>query len=144
MENFQTFWTKWRVFILGLLSTAVLAVNQLMSSTTEEQDIKVYVLAAAMAALAYIAKEWRGKGVTLLGIIGICAATLAQNLEGTTEPNWTQIIFSILAAVLAAAAPPPKADTYEKDANIVAAKSIPPPNPVEDTTPSIPPPNKEY
>ena len=126
----QNFFIKNRVFIFGLLSSLSLTLQQLISSNTT--DVKVLSYAAMMAILSYIANQWRGKGVTILGIVGTMASTFIT-IQQTGNFTWQQFIFSALAAVLAAVAPPPKADTYEHNEVIVQAKEIPPVNQINDT-----------
>jgi hypothetical protein len=128
-----TFWNRWKVFIIGLASSIVFALQELLSKTQAEQDTKVYLYAVLMAALSFVATQWRGQGMTLIGIVGTLAATFVS-LNQTGNFSWTQFIIYGLAAVLSAVAPPPKPQTYETDKDIVQAKLSPPINQVSDTS----------
>ena len=121
----DNFFIRNRVFILGLVSSVVLAVQQLL--TTSPIDWKVIGYAALMAALSFVANQWRGKGVTLLGIIGTLAASFVTIYE-TGGFSWSQFAISAIMALLSAVAPPPKPSTYEHDATIVNATQVPPNN----------------
>lgn len=136
MKFVETFWSKNKVFILGLASSLALALNEFLSKPHEDQSMKVYLIAALMAVLSYVAKEWRGKGVTIVGIIGTLASVYLS-LQTTGTFTWNQFLMSAIAAILAAVAPPPKPSTYEHSENIVRAKEIPPIDQVADNT-SVP------
>lgn len=127
-----TFWDKWKVFILGLAGAVAIALQELLANNPTP-DYKVYAYAALMAALSFVATEWRGKNVSITGIIGTLAGVFVS-LNTTGTFTWNQFILSGIAAVLATVAPPPKPSTYEHDANIVSAKEIPPDKPVEDNS----------
>lgn len=115
MNWFQKNW----VFISGLISAAVVAIQQYVGSGTP--DLKVVGFAVLMAVLSFVANQWRGKGVTVTGIIGVLAATfstiqLGQHIE------WTQLILQAVVAIGMAVAPPPKAQGYEETQTILSAK----------------------
>ncbi len=130
-----TFWNKYKVFLIGLAGAVALSLNELLANNSTP-DYKVYAYAALMAALSFIATEWRGKNVSITGIIGTLAGVFVSlNTSGTF--TWNQFILSAIAAVLSAVASPPKPSSYEHDANIVAAKVIPPTDQVA-STPTAP------
>ena len=119
----DNFFIRNRVFILGLVSSVVLAVQQILN--TNPIDFKVIGYAALMAGLSFVANQWRGKGVTLLGIIGTLAASFVT-INETGTFSWYQFAISAIMALLSAVAPPPKPSTYEKDETIVNATQVPP------------------
>jgi hypothetical protein len=118
--NIMNFFQKNWVFISGLISAIVVAIQQF--TTGEPADLKVVGFAALMAVLSYVANQWRGKGVTVTGIIGVLAATfstiqLGQHIE------WTQLILQAVVAIGMAVAPPPKPEGYEQTPTIENAKA---------------------
>lgn len=128
-----TFWERYRVFIFGLVGAIAISLQALLTETGEGQDTKVYLYAALMAALSFIATEWRGQGVSITGILGTLAGVfVTMQTSGTF--TWAQFVVSAVLAVLAAVAPPPKPLTYEKNDAIVEAKTIPPVDQVVDNT----------
>ncbi len=117
MNFFQKNW----VFISGLISALVVVLQQF--TTGEPKDIKIIGFAALMALLSYLANQWRGKGVTVTGIIGVLAATFSTIQMGQ-HVEWTQLILQALVAIGMAVAPPPKPAGYEKTQTIENAKAL--------------------
>jgi len=117
-------WTKYKVFIFGLLGAIAVSLQELLTANTGDADLKVYGFAILMAGLSFIATQWRGQGVTILGILGTLAGVFVT-MQQTGNFTWTQFITFAIAALLSAVAPPPKPVTYEKDAAIVQAKEVP-------------------
>ncbi len=133
MQKTLTWFQKWRVFVIGAVTSAVFALQELLSKTQEEQSVKVYILAAIMAILSYIASQWRGQGVTITGVIGTLAYSFVT-MQQTGSFTWGQFALSALIAVLATVSPPPKPVTYETNKQIVDAKEVPPIEQVPDNT----------
>lgn len=128
-----TFWEKWRVFIFGLVGAIAISLQALFTETGEGEATRIYLYAGLMAALSFIATEWRGQGVSITGILGTLAGVfVTMQTDGTF--TWAQFVVSAVLAVLAAVAPPPKPLTYEKNDAIVEAKTIPPIDQVVDNT----------
>ncbi len=69
----------------------VFALQEQLSKRQAEQDTKVYLYAVLMAALSFVATQWRGQGMTLIGIVGTLAATFVS-LHQTGSFSWTQFI----------------------------------------------------
>ncbi len=116
----EQFWSKNKVFITGLIA-AIIAV---LTPFIERNEInwKVTGYAVAMAALAYIANQWRGQYVTITGVIGtLAAATYAAMSTGVF--TWSQFMLYLVVAIGTAVAPPPKSRGYEKSAVIEKAKA---------------------
>jgi len=115
----KSFFAKNKVFILGLLSAIAVVLQEYNSPTP---DYKAMGLAVALAVLSFIANAWRGQGVTILGIIGILSGVFVNAYNSGAHLTWTQMLGAMVAAILAAVAPPPKSVNYEKDPVIMEAK----------------------
>ena len=121
MQTIKDFITKNWVFISGLLAAIAVVLQQFLTQTTIE--IIPVLIAVGIAILSYIANEWRGKGVTVLGIIGTLAYVFVQVFTGSGgKIDWKQLILLFLLAIITAVCPPPKPNTYEKSAVITEAK----------------------
>lgn len=92
----KDFLIKNRVFILGLIGAITISIENFVN--LPEPDLKAVGLAIGLAALSFIANQWKGKGFTVLGIIGIFAGILAVQLNGGTI-SWIHVILSTLVGV---------------------------------------------
>ena len=101
------------VFISGLISAIILVLQQVLMQPTIE--VIPMLVALGIAILGYVANQWRGQGVTILGIIGILAYTFVQTYTTTNSLDWKQFIIMAIAAILSAIAPPPKGLSYEQN-----------------------------
>lgn len=115
----QNFLEKNKVFLLGLAAAITVVLQQFLG--TPDINWKAVGFAAGIAALSYVANQWRGQGVTILGVIGTLAGTFVS-IHNTGNFSWNQFILSAAVAILAATAPPPKLLEYEKSSPIVEAK----------------------
>lgn len=109
-----------KVFLIGLASAVALALQQFLG--TADVNWKAVTFAAFIAGLSYIANAWRGQGVTILGIIGTVSGVFVT-LNQTGMFSWSQFLLTSVAAILAAVAPPPKLNEYEKSEAIEEAKA---------------------
>lgn len=121
----STFWDKYKVFIFGLIGAIAIAVQTALNDAASDQQLRTYLYAAMMAALSFIATQWRGKNVSITGIVGTLAGVFVT-MQTSGNFTWAQFVTSAVLAVLAAVAPPPKPSTYEHNVDIVEAKKIPP------------------
>jgi hypothetical protein len=112
-ESFLTFWNTWKVFIVGLLVSLSMALQE-VSKTSADQSFKVYLFAGLIAVLSYISKEWRGKAVTILGIVGTAAGVLAAQLSHGAV-NWFEFATATILAIYGAVSPNPLADAKEQE-----------------------------
>jgi hypothetical protein len=124
MNAITDFLLKYKVFLSGLLGAIGVSLQELLTTTSGTVDWKVYGYALLMAILSYFANQWRGQGITVLGILGTLSGVFVatQQAGGFT---WSQFIILSIAALLSAVAPPAKPATYENNKTIVDAKKIP-------------------
>jgi hypothetical protein len=124
MNVITDFLLKYKVFLSGLLGAIGVSLQELLTTTSGTVDWKVYGYALLMAILSYFANQWRGQGITVLGILGTLSGVFVatQQAGGFT---WSQFIILSIAALLSAVAPPAKPATYENNKTIVDAKKIP-------------------
>lgn len=116
MKNFIQ---KNKVFLIGLLGSITVVLQQFIGQPSI--DWKVLGFGALIAALSYVANQWRGQGVTVIGILGTLAGTFVS-IQSTGHFSWTQFAISCAVALLAAVSPPPKPLEYEKSETIQQAK----------------------
>lgn len=121
----STFWERNKVFITGLITAVILAVQQIFYTSPEGINYRALGLAALVAIGGYIGNTWRGKGVSIAGFIGIVGYSFYQ-VASTGHFTWGQFIPAVLMGILALVAPPPKPATYEHNAMIIEAKQVPP------------------
>lgn len=117
MKN--TFWDKNKVLLLGLLPAIAVVLQQFVGQP--EVDFKVVGFAALIAALSYFAKEWRGQGLSILGIVGTLSGAFVT-IQQTGNFTWSQFALSALVAVISTAVPDPKSRGYENTEVIKEAK----------------------
>lgn len=99
------FFAKNWVFISGLLAAIAVTLQQFMVPGPVEWKAVGY--AVLMAALSYLANQWRGQGVSFTGIVGTLAYTFITISSAGTF-SWGQFILSAIVAVISAVAPQPK------------------------------------
>jgi hypothetical protein len=116
----KSFWDKNKVFILGLLGSIAVVLQQF--TTGEETNWKVIGMAVFIAVLSKIANEWRGQGLSIVGIIGSLAGVFVT-IQQTGQFSWTQFALQAIIAVIATAAPDPKSRGYENTQVIKDAKA---------------------
>lgn len=118
--NFKKFIADNKVFLVGLAGALALALQQFLG--TPDVNFAAVGFAVLIAVLSFFAKEWRGQGVTILGIIGTVSGVFVT-LNQTGMFSWQQFFLTSVAAILAAVAPPPKSSGYEKSDLIKEAKA---------------------
>ena len=115
----KQFWNSNKVLILTLLASIAVTVQEF--TTQAEVDWKVVGFAVLMTALSFFAKEWRGQGLSITGIVGTLAATFIT-VQQTGTFSWIQFSTSAILAILAAAGADPKSRGYEASPTIQEAK----------------------
>lgn len=116
----KEFFAKHKVFILGGLAAIAVVLQEFISQP--EPSWKVVGFAAFMALLAFVAKEWRGQGLSIVGIVGNLAGVFVTIWQ-TGNFTWTQFALQAILAIIATAVPNPKSVGYEKTDVIQQAKS---------------------
>jgi uncharacterized membrane protein YjjB (DUF3815 family) len=117
--NQASLWQKNQVLISAIAGALALVLQQFIAEPVI--DYKALGLAAATAVAGIIANEWRGKGPSILGLIGV-AGWAFYSVATTGHITIPQIIASFILGVLSLVAPPPKSIGYEKSPIIKAAK----------------------
>jgi membrane protein implicated in regulation of membrane protease activity len=117
----KSFWDKNKVFILGALGAIALALEPFINDTSDEMKWKVVGFAALMAVLSYLAKEWRGQAMSIIGIIGNLAGVFVT-VQQTGKFTWNQFILQAIVAIIAAVSADAKSRGYENTETIKAAK----------------------
>ncbi len=93
----KDFIVKNYVFVMGLLSALVLVLQQ--TTASGETNWKSIGFAALIAVLGVIANQWKGKGITVTGIIGTVAYAFVQ-VYNTGQFTWQNFgVLSLLAVM---------------------------------------------
>lgn len=98
-EIMKYFIQKNYVFISAIVSALILTLQQFIGTTSIDWPAIAY--AAFVAIVGTVANEWKGKGITIAGIIGTVANTFIT-VENTGNFTWDQFMLSVLVAVLTA------------------------------------------
>lgn len=117
----KAFWDKNKVFILGLLGAVALALQPFIEASSDDLKWKSVGFAALMAALAYVAKEWRGQTISIIGILGNLAGVYVT-IQQTGAFTWNQFILQGVVAIIAAVSADAKSRGYEQTPTIKQAK----------------------
>jgi hypothetical protein len=114
------FWTKNKVFLIGLSSAILLGVQQYFENP---QDInwKAVVYAVFTVGLTYFARNWRGQSTTIFTTLAGTLATFLQTNQGV-EINYWQMFLMLAITALGASSPDPKPVGYEQQPVIQEAK----------------------
>jgi membrane protein implicated in regulation of membrane protease activity len=115
------FWNKNKVFILGLLGAIALAIEPFTTNVNEEVKWRLVGFAVLIAVLSYLAKEWRGQGLSIVGILGNVSAVFIT-VYNTGHFTWNQFILQLILAIITAAGADPKSRGYENTQIIKEAK----------------------
>jgi len=117
----QNFWQKYQVLLSGLIGAIALSLQQFMGTATTPVDWKVIGFAVFLAIASWAANNLRGKGVSVVGILGVAGyAITSVAVNGSINLN--QLILAFLVGLGAMVAPPAKNASYEQSATIVEAK----------------------
>jgi amino acid permease len=119
LQKLKAFYIANQVLLSGLISAIVISLQQFMS--VANPDWAVIGFAVLLAAASWAGNNLRGKGVSVLGILGVAGASFATVAE-TGHINKSQLILSFVIGLGALIAPPAKNESYEKSAIITRAK----------------------
>lgn len=109
-----------KVLIVGLLSSVLLAVSELVKGGNA--SIKLLVFSGFIAGATFLARNLRGQWATISGILASAlTAYLTQSESG--HVSWAQIVTQMAIALLGILAAPAKSVGYERSAPIVEAKT---------------------
>lgn len=90
----KTFLQKNYVLVAGIIAALVLTLQQFLGKGAI--DAKALGLSALVAVIGVIANQWKGKGVTITGIIGNVAYSFVS-IYNTGTFSWTE--FGITAGL---------------------------------------------
>jgi hypothetical protein len=88
-----------RVFFASLIGAIILVLQQALSN--HQTDWKAIAFAVLLAGIGVIANEWKGKGLTLFGVLGTLAGTF-QTIWSTGHFTMNEFILSSGIAILLA------------------------------------------
>lgn len=117
----QSLWDKNKVFILGLLASIAVTLQQFVGQPDDDVKWKAVGFAVMMTVLSFLARNWRGQGLSIVGIIGNLAGVFVT-IQETGQFSWIQFILQGSIAIIAAAGSDPKSRGYENTEVIKEAK----------------------
>lgn len=131
-----SFWSKYKVFISGLVGAVIMALIPVFQpNTSETVTIIMIVMAVITAVGSYLSKNLRGKAQSITGIIFSVIAIVVPVLFTHGNLDWQNLFFIVLSQVgvqfFGYSASPFKPSTYEHNEVIVEAKKVPAINQVE-------------
>jgi ABC-type proline/glycine betaine transport system permease subunit len=94
----KQFIQKNKVFLTALLSAVTLVLQQCLQN--RQTSFKALSFAVLIAVIGVIANQWKGKGITILGILGTLT-TVFQTIWTTGTFTWNEFLLSSAVAVLA-------------------------------------------
>ena len=124
----ETFWERNKVLILGLMSAIAVAITPFAQAGDPGDAVKWSTVgfAVLIATLSYLGNEWRGQGMTILGLIGngaaVAGSLLAQGSHVNTSQFIIQLIIQTFIAISMTSQSDPKSKGYENSPTIKEAK----------------------
>jgi hypothetical protein len=115
----KQFFQKNQVVISAIASGVALVLQQYIMQPVI--DYKALGLAILIAVAGVVGNQFRGKGVTVAGFLGV-AATAFITIQTTGHFTWPQFGMAVIVGFLALIAPPAKPVEYEKTPTMVTAK----------------------
>ncbi len=115
----KAFWDKNKVFFIGLAGALLISLQQFAMVTKVEWP--VLGLALGIAGISFIAKNWRGQGMSIIGILGNVGWAF-MTVYDTGHFNLSQFFIQIALTFGFAAMPDQKSRGYESAEAIKAAK----------------------
>ncbi|HEU4574623.1 MAG TPA: hypothetical protein VFS36_06435 [Chitinophagaceae bacterium] len=95
----KEFILKNKVLVSAIVSALILTLQQALSSGSI--DWKAIGFACLIAIIGVIANQWKGGGVTVLGILGTLAGVF-HTIWTTGSFTWNEFILSAIVAILMA------------------------------------------
>jgi|ERR1700748_199772 len=120
MQKVKQFLIDNKVFLFGILSAAIITVQQL--ATSYPKDYRLFILAAFFAGISYSARNLRGQWGSILGSLIPSLGIALNNMETHTPISWFSLAGAAALAVMGVIAPPAKSLSYETTPEITAAK----------------------
>lgn len=95
----KDFIIKNKVLLTGIISSIVLVLQGALTSGST--DYKTIGFGLLLAVLGVLSNEWKGKGITIMGIIGTVSGVFINNWQ-TDSFTWNEFILSTVVALLMA------------------------------------------
>jgi hypothetical protein len=93
----KAFWTKYHVFIIGLISSVCLTLSEF--TTGKEIDWMVVGYAVFVGVGSYFAKNLKGQGATIAGILLTTGANTYTVLHDGGQVNVSQLLMTVAVSV---------------------------------------------
>jgi hypothetical protein len=100
-----------KVVIAAIVSAIILVLQQALS--TPPINWKAIGMAVLIAVLGVLANNWKGKGITILGIIGNLSYAFVTIYQ-TGQFSWNEFILQSVLAILMTIAPSITPERVEK------------------------------
>jgi hypothetical protein len=112
MEKLKNFISHNRVLLSAIVAALVMTIQQAVSS--KQTSLKVIGFAILISIIGVIANQWKGKGVTMTGIIGTLAGVFIDIQQSGTF-TWNEFILSAVVAILTAVSGSLQPEKHEPD-----------------------------
>ena len=133
----DNFWTRFKVPFVGIVGALVMGLLPVLQPSNDAVTVVSVVMAGILALSSWFAKNLRGQVQSIVGIIFTVLVNVIPVLFAHGHLDWRTLSYMILSQIATLffgySMPPFKSYTYEHDATIVKAKTIPPVNYVEQT-----------
>jgi hypothetical protein len=102
MKN--TFWDKYKVLIIGLLSAIATALTPFLQAADQSEGVKWVTLAYAVgiAVMSFVGNKLRGQGTTIAGLLGTAMLTAGSLLVQGGNAKWDYMLLQIIGQSLIA------------------------------------------
>ncbi|GAA4328628.1 hypothetical protein [Flaviaesturariibacter amylovorans] len=117
----KSFIQRNQVLLSAVLSAVVLTLQQLL--TQKETSLKVVGFAVFIAVLGAIANQWKGRGVTVTGILGTLAGVVT-NVHQSGSFTWNELVLSALVALLTAASSSLRPERHPRSARASGPRPV--------------------
>jgi hypothetical protein len=104
-----------KVLLSAIVAALMMTIQQALSA--RQTSFKVIGFAVLIAVIGVIANQWKGKGVTITGIVGTLAGVFI-NLYQTGTFTWNEFILSAVVALLTAVSGSLQPEKHEEEVKL--------------------------